>query len=86
MTFEEPRVSPAGRYTPTQTSKLLGIHRNTLRLYLLKGWIKCGMRRYTGRRFYTGAEILRLWRAVRTEDGIAKRMSDDYGRKIKNNG
>lgn len=80
MTSEEPKVNPNGRYTPTETSRLLGVHRNTLRNYLLKGWIKCGLRRYSGRKFYSGAEILKLWRGVRTEDGKNKRICADYAR------
>lgn len=63
MTSEEPKVSAEGRYSVGQTCTLLGIHRNTLRRYTEEGRIKCGFRRMDARKFYTGREITRLWRA-----------------------
>lgn len=63
ITSEEPRVAATGRYSSGETSRLLGIHRNTLRRYTDTGAIKCGFRRESGRRFYAGSEILRFWGA-----------------------
>lgn len=63
ITPDEPKVAPTGRYSITDTCKMLGIHRNTLRLYTLAGKIKCGFRRHSGRKFYFGSEILRFWKA-----------------------
>lgn len=64
ITPEEPRVAPTGRYNITDTCRLLGICRNTLRRYTEEGKIKCGFRRSNMRKFYSGMEILKLWRAV----------------------
>lgn len=58
----EPQVASEGRYTVGQTCRALGIHRNTLRRYAKAGLITPGVRRATGRPFYTGADLLRLWR------------------------
>lgn len=63
MTSEEPRVSQTGRYSINETAELLCIHRNSLRTYTDKGLIKCGFRKATMRKFYTGNEILAFWRA-----------------------
>ena len=63
ITAIEPNVSAAGRYSVTETSAVLGIHRNSLRKYTEQGLIKCGFRRTTARKFYLGSEILRFWRA-----------------------
>ena len=63
MTPHEPRVAATDRYTITQAAELLGIHRNTLGRYSMQGLIKCGFRRPTGRKFFTGREILRFWNA-----------------------
>lgn len=63
MICTEPRVSPAGRYSITDTCKALNIHRNTLRKYTDEGKIKCGFRRATSRKFYLGSEIIKLWKA-----------------------
>lgn len=62
ITSTEPAIAPTGKYSIPETCKLLGIHRNTLRLYTQAGKIKCGFRRATGRKFYTGREILRFWK------------------------
>lgn len=64
MVNEEPKVAKTGRYTPTETAKILGIHRNTLNGYRKNGMIKFGVRRSSARVFYTGSEILRLWKTL----------------------
>lgn len=64
MTAEEPRVSNEGRYSVTQTCAALDITKNTLRSYTLQGFIKCGFRRGTCRKFYAGSEIRRFWKAT----------------------
>ena len=59
----EPRVNMTGRYSVSEASEVLGIHRNSLRKYTEQGLIKCGFRRATARKFYLGSEILKFWRA-----------------------
>ncbi len=63
ITVTEPRLDKEGRYSATDTCRLLGIHRNTLLTYTKCGLIRCGYRRVGARKFYLGAEILRFWRA-----------------------
>ena len=63
ITAIEPKVAETGRYSITETCNVLGIHRNSLRKYTDQGFIKCGFRKVTARKFYTGSEILRFWRA-----------------------
>lgn len=58
-----PEVNATGRYGISETSKALGIHRNTLRKYTDSGLIKCGFRRGSARKFYAGSEIIRFWKA-----------------------
>lgn len=64
ITATEPDVSETGRYSVTETCRKLGIHRNTLRKYTSLGLIRCGMRRQTERKFYSGREILKFWRGT----------------------
>jgi predicted site-specific integrase-resolvase len=64
MTAEETKVSREGRYSVAQTCLALGISRNTLRKYTDEGYIKCGYRRGTCRKFYSGNEIRRFWNAI----------------------
>lgn len=64
MTNEEPNVADAGRYTITETCKVLGIHRNTLRRWLQAGKMKVKFRRIDNRKVIDGAEIKRAWRVA----------------------
>lgn len=64
MTAEEPKVTETGRYNVTETCAILGVHRNTLRRYTELGQIKVGFRRTSARKFYTGKDILKFWRAT----------------------
>ena len=66
MVNEEPKVSPSARYSIEEAAALLGIHRNTLHRHTNTGptGISCSFRKSNGRRFYTGLEILRFWRAT----------------------
>lgn len=63
MVNDEPKVSANGRYNITETCRKLGIHRNTLLKYTKLGVIKCGIRRSTAKRFYSGSEIVRFWKS-----------------------
>ena len=63
ITTIEPRVAADGRYSPTQVCKLLGVSRSTLHRWTEAGYIRFGLRRNTGRKFYKGSEITRFWRA-----------------------
>lgn len=59
VTSVQPNINPTSRYTISETCKLLGIHRNTLRSYVNAGYIK-SMQNVHGQRF-KGSEILRFW-------------------------
>ena len=48
----------------TETCKVLGIHRNTLRRWLQAGKIKVKFRRIDNRKVIEGAEIKRAWRVA----------------------
>lgn len=64
MTPIEPQVADGGRYNVTQACEVLQIHRNTLERYRKAQRIRCGWRMTTGRKYYTGKEIKRLWRTL----------------------
>ena len=65
MVNEEPKVSPTARFSIGEAAQILGVHRNTLRRHTNTGptGIKCQHRKLNGRKFYTGLEIVRFWRA-----------------------
>ncbi|MBO8467190.1 MAG: helix-turn-helix domain-containing protein [Bacteroidetes bacterium] len=64
ITSEEPKVSATGRYGTMETCRKLGVCKDTLRRYRSEHKIRCGYRKENGKVFYTGAEILRFWRAT----------------------
>ena len=61
MVTEMPEVNPTSRYSVTETCRLLGIHKNSLRKYTITGRIKAGTRMSTAKKFYLGSEILKFW-------------------------
>ena len=63
MVQEEPKVSAKARYSAVEAASLLGVHRSTLLRYVKSGKLHFNVRTATSRRYFTGAEILRLWRA-----------------------
>lgn len=64
MVTTEPKVNKDGRYSVEETAVLLGVHRNTVLRYTKQGKLLFGIRRSNTRKFYTGSEILRFWRAT----------------------
>lgn len=63
MTQIQPNVAPEGRYELKEAAAALQIDRSTLLRYTHRGKIRCGIRKSNGHRVWTGAEIIRLWRA-----------------------
>lgn len=63
MTVVEPQIPDNARLPIGKAAKLLGISRETLRTHTENNYIKCGWNRANKRRFYTGAELKRYWRA-----------------------
>ena len=64
MVDEEPKVAQRGKYTITEASKRLGVHRNTLARYLKEGKIRCRFSKETNRKYFSGDDLVRLWRAL----------------------
>lgn len=64
MTSTMPIINETDQFSVTQAAHILGIHRSTLHRHTEEGLIKCGFRRNTGRRFYTGKELLKYWKTV----------------------
>lgn len=59
----EPQVADTGRYSVTEASKALGIHRTTLFKAVKNNAIKCGIRKSNNRKFFLGADIKKLWKS-----------------------
>ena len=60
----EPIVSDNGRYPTMNACAILGISYKTLIKYTDQGKIRCGIRKSNGRKFYTGADIKKFWKAT----------------------
>lgn len=61
----EPKVNKMGKYSLEETAVLLGVHRNTILRYANSGKMNFTVRRGTSRKCFSGAEILRFWRAIK---------------------
>lgn len=64
MTTSEPKIPDADKYGVFEAAKILGVNQSTIRRQTNAGNLKYGIRRHNGRRFYTGAELKRFWRAT----------------------
>ncbi len=64
ITCNEPQVVATSRYSIGETCAILNITRKTLAKYTKAGLIKCGYRPQTYRKFYTGLNIMKFWRAA----------------------
>ena len=61
MTAEEPNIRTTGRYSVNQAAEVLGVHRNTIRRWTESGLLRYGIRTATGRKFFQGSELLKIW-------------------------
>ena len=61
MTHIQPQTIPGARYDITKTCELLGIHRNSLRIYTENKDIVAEYHAPTARKLYTAEEIQRFW-------------------------
>lgn len=64
MIETEPKVTPEGLYSVTQTAIILGVNRQTIRRYANNGDLKFEIRKATLRKVIKGSEILRFWRST----------------------
>jgi DNA-binding transcriptional MerR regulator len=63
MIKTEPKVEPTAKYQLKDAALAMEISPSCLSKWTEKGIIKCGRRKLNGRRFWTGAELLRAWKA-----------------------
>lgn len=61
ITPTRPNVDERGYYTTTATAAALGMHRNSILNYTVRGLLRCEFRPESCRKVYSGAEILRFW-------------------------
>ena len=64
MTNLLPDIPDTARYGVNETAEILGVDRRTVHAYSRKGLLKYGIRRTNGRKFFTGFEIKRAWKAT----------------------
>lgn len=64
MTAEKPNIKLDGRYSATETAKILDVSVEWLRRQANDGIISYKVRRSNNRRFYLGSEILRYWNSM----------------------
>ena len=63
ITAIEPNVPDTGRYCVNEAAEILGIHPNTVLRMAKLGYLKFGIRKSNGRKFFTGSDIKKYWKA-----------------------
>ncbi len=61
MTATRPKVEPEARLNMTQTARVLGVHRDTIRRWTNLGYLKPRYFKHTLRPRYLGKDILKFW-------------------------
>lgn len=61
MISSRPKVEPDDYYSIGKAAEMLGVHRNTLRGYVMSNKIKPKSDHISGRRFISGSELSRFW-------------------------
>ncbi len=65
MTYQDPMLPQSSILTVSQVCKILTISRESLRRYEHAGLIESKTDQLTGRKFYTGKSVNRLWYLAR---------------------
>jgi excisionase family DNA binding protein len=63
MLNSPPDIIQSGKYELREAAKALGVSTSTIDKWTRKGVLKCQIRKANGRRYWTGAELLRAWMA-----------------------
>lgn len=63
MTNTEPVVEQHAKYELREAAKALDVSKSCIIKWTAKGFLKSGRKKVNGRQFWTGAELLRAWRA-----------------------
>ena len=63
MIKTEPTVSMTDKYELREAAKVLEVSSSSITNWTKKGLIRAGRKRINGRRYWTGAELLKAWRA-----------------------
>lgn len=63
MTPTEPEVVDSGRYSITEVGRHLKMDFKTVQKYTNEGALRCGTHKATKKKFYTGADIKKFWKA-----------------------
>lgn len=61
MIKEQPQVEPKAKYELRDAAKVLEVSKSSIAKWTEKGLLRARRKRVNGRRFWTGAELLRLW-------------------------
>ena len=64
MIKSEPQVNLSGKYELREAAKVLEISPSCLAKWTAQGKIKAGVKKVNGRKFWSGAELLRVWKAT----------------------
>ncbi|MBO6083202.1 MAG: helix-turn-helix domain-containing protein [Bacteroidales bacterium] len=63
MRNTQPLIDPAAHLELREAALALDVHKSTVLRWTRTGKLRCGIKRLNGRKYWTGAELIRFWRA-----------------------
>lgn len=63
MVANEPQITPSAKFELREVAKILDVHASTVLRWTRMGLMNCTIRKTNHRRVWTGAEIIKVWRA-----------------------
>ena len=65
MINTEPKVDNNARFELREAAEILGVSTSSITKWTAAGLMRAGRKRLNGRRCWTGAELIRAWRAFK---------------------
>lgn len=63
MTNTVPTIDPKARFELREAAAILDVGKASVLRWTSTGRLRCGVKRSNGRKFWTGAELIRFWKS-----------------------
>lgn len=63
MTNTVPKINPDARLELREAAAILNVDRSSILRWTTIGRLRCGIKKSNGRKYWTGAELIRFWKS-----------------------
>lgn len=63
MITTTPNINPAARLELREAAAALEVDKSSIQRWTSIGRLRCGIKKSNGRKFWTGAELIRFWKS-----------------------